>query len=172
MPLSGLPEKNSRLDWNCWPRASANLDFVNLDRRNYHAYVQWLAAQQVNALNQPSGKTKALLYMDLPVGVHPFSYDIWKDRDSFASGINCGAPPDPVFTNGQNWDFPPLHPQHIRTHGYQYFIQSLRHQLKILRYAAHRPHDEFSPSFLDPNWLWPIVKVFMSTIRLKNFTPF
>jgi 4-alpha-glucanotransferase len=116
------------LDWHHWPQTLQNDDLSDQNRCNYHAYVQWLATQQVNALNQPGGKT--LLYMDLPVGVHPLSYDIWKERDSFVSGINCGAPPDPVFTNGQNWDFPPLHPQQIRTHGYRYFIQSLRHQLK------------------------------------------
>jgi 4-alpha-glucanotransferase len=116
------------LDWRKW---SEKLPKLNVDEnsRNYHAYVQWLATQQIKALNVQAGNSKTLLYMDLPVGIHPSSYDIWKEPESFVSGIDCGAPPDPVFTNGQNWGFPPLHPENIRRGGYQYFIQSLRHQL-------------------------------------------
>ncbi len=118
------------LDWQHWP-SNLPADTTGIQKgRNYHAYVQWLAVQQITALKQLSGKSQTLLYMDLPVGVHPFSYDVWKEPDAFASGITCGAPPDPVFTNGQNWEFPPLHPENIRRTGYQYFIRSLRHQLR------------------------------------------
>jgi 4-alpha-glucanotransferase len=117
------------LDWRNWPQRLPELN-VDENSRNYHAYVQWLTTQQIRALNLQSGKAKTLLYMDLPIGVHPSSYDIWKEPESFVTGIDCGAPPDPVFTNGQNWGFPPLHPENIRRSGYQYFIQSLRHQLK------------------------------------------
>jgi 4-alpha-glucanotransferase len=118
------------LDWRRWP-SDVQAGAPDLPaRRDYHAYAQWLAAQQIGALGQSSGSNRAALYLDLPVGVHPFSYDVWKEPESFVSGISCGAPPDPVFTNGQNWAFPPLHPQHNGSVGYRYFIRSLRHQLK------------------------------------------
>jgi 4-alpha-glucanotransferase len=35
-----------------------------------------------------------------------------------------------VFTNGQNWGFPPLHPEAIRTQHYRYCIAYLQHQLR------------------------------------------
>ena len=54
------------------------------------------------------------LYLDLPLGVHPDGYDVWRERDLFALGLSAGAPPDPFFTGGQNWGFPPLHPARSR----------------------------------------------------------
>ena len=50
------------------------------------------------------------LYLDFPLGVNADSYDVWRDRASFAQGISAGAPPDSFFTKGQDWGFPPLHP--------------------------------------------------------------
>ena len=45
--------------------------------------------------------------------------------------VTAGAPPDIVFTNGQNWSFPPLHPDTIRETGYAYVISYLRHHLEL-----------------------------------------
>ena len=42
----------------------------------------------------------------------------------------AGAPPDAVFTGGQNWYFPPLHPENIRQDGYRYVRDYLRHHLQ------------------------------------------
>jgi 4-alpha-glucanotransferase len=42
---------------------------------------------------------------------------------------SAGAPPDAVFTKGQNWTFPPLHPEKIRQQHYQHVIAYLRHHL-------------------------------------------
>jgi hypothetical protein len=61
------------------------------------------------------------LYLDLPVGVHRYGYDAWRDRASFADRVSVGAPPDALFTGGQNWGLPPLHPEHARRAGHAYF---------------------------------------------------
>ncbi|HZO99776.1 MAG TPA: 4-alpha-glucanotransferase, partial [Terriglobia bacterium] len=71
------------------------------------------------------------LYLDLPLGVNPDSYDVWREREAFASGIAAGAPPDPFFAKGQNWGFPPLHPEGIRTQGYRHIIQYVQHHLRL-----------------------------------------
>jgi 4-alpha-glucanotransferase len=73
------------------------------------------------------------LYFDLPVGVHPDGYDVWRHQDIFARDVSAGAPPDPVFTSGQDWGFPPLHPEKVRAQGYRYVRDFLGHHL---RYAA------------------------------------
>ena len=96
----------------------------------YHLYVQWLAEQQLAAISSASGAGgKPGLYLDFPLGVHGHGYDTWRYRDQFALDACGGAPPDSVFAYGQNWQFPPLHPEHIRADGYGYFIECLRHQL-------------------------------------------
>ena len=39
-------------------------------------------------------------YLDLPLGVNPDSYDVWRGQDTFATGVAAGAPPDPFFLGG------------------------------------------------------------------------
>jgi 4-alpha-glucanotransferase len=122
------------IHWDQWPEAArkGRLEPDHYSEKNYryHLYVQWLAQQQIANLSQKGLDSKVKLYLDVPVGVHPYSYDVWREYEAFAQGIKVGAPPDPVFTNGQDWSFPPLHPEKIRLQGYHYVIDSLRHQLK------------------------------------------
>jgi 4-alpha-glucanotransferase len=121
------------IGWPDWPGEMKNgrlgeSDYLEKNKQ-YHLYTQWLADEQMSHLFQKAREDNIYLYLDVPVGVHPFSYDVWRERDSFVEGVNGGAPPDPVFTGGQNWSFPPLHPSRIRHNGYRYVIDSLRHQL-------------------------------------------
>ncbi len=122
------------LDWHNWPedmyhQGRFNNTAVPEPARRYHLYSQWLLHEQIQSLRRTSEIEGVSLYLDLPVGVHPLSYDIWSQPELFVQGASGGAPPDPVFTGGQKWDFPPLHPEKIRRQGYRYFIDSLRHQL-------------------------------------------
>jgi 4-alpha-glucanotransferase len=100
------------------------------ENKHYHLYAQWLAHQQLDGVKEKAEGKGVKLYMDMPMGVHPDSYDTWREREAFITGISVGAPPDTVFTRGQNWSFPALHPKNIREQGYRYFIASLRHHLK------------------------------------------
>ncbi len=100
------------------------------EAKRYHLYVQWIAHEQMTILSEKTKATGAGLYLDLPLGVHPYSYDVWREREMFARDASGGAPPDVVFTKGQNWGFPPLHPENIRTQGYRHYIDYLRHQLQ------------------------------------------
>jgi 4-alpha-glucanotransferase len=60
-------------------------------------------------------------------------YDVWRQRDAFALDASGGAPPDAFFTRGQNWGFPPIHPEGLRRDGYRYYIHCLRHHLSYAR---------------------------------------
>ncbi len=117
-----------------WPQrlrdGSIRAGDFDKETRDYHVYAQWLAQQQVRALSEGARRKGVKLYFDLPVGVHPDGYDVWRHRDIFASGARAGAPPDAVFTGGQDWGFPPLHPEKIRDGHYRYVIDYLRHNLK------------------------------------------
>jgi 4-alpha-glucanotransferase len=95
----------------------------------YHLYAQWVAAQQLTA-----AASAVPLYADLPIGVHPDGFDpVWAPG-SFARGVHGGAPPDQFFSGGQDWAFPPLHPERMREDGYHYFIGVLR---RAFRHAAY-----------------------------------
>ncbi|HEY5250273.1 MAG TPA: 4-alpha-glucanotransferase, partial [Acidimicrobiales bacterium] len=73
--------------------------------------------QQLASVSEQAG---AGLYLDIPVGVHPSGFDPWWQRHAFAPGVSGGAPPDAFFSGGQNWGFPPLHPEGLRDDGYRY----------------------------------------------------
>jgi 4-alpha-glucanotransferase len=87
----------------------------------YHLYAQWAAAQQLTV-----AASAAPLYADLPIGVHPDGFDpLWAPQ-VFVTGVHGGAPPDLFFEGGQDWSFPPLHPERVREDGYRYFIDIVR----------------------------------------------
>jgi 4-alpha-glucanotransferase len=95
----------------------------------YHLYAQWVAAEQLSA-----AAVSTPLYADLPIGVHPDGFDpVWSPQ-SFVEKMHGGAPPDLFFEGGQDWSFPPLHPERVREDGYRYIIDTLR---RALRHAAY-----------------------------------
>ena len=126
-----------RNPWRFWPHplreGILTEDDYNEEDKHYHLYAQWLAHQQIESVSEKAGEEGIQLYLDIPLGVRPDGYDVWREREAFISGAYAGAPPDAVFTQGQNWRFPPLHPERIREQGYRYLIACLRHHL---RYAG------------------------------------
>ncbi|MDY6893497.1 MAG: 4-alpha-glucanotransferase [Chloroflexota bacterium] len=126
--------EKQRAPWRAWPQPLRDGiikdgDFDEENRR-YHLYVQWLVHQQMRNVLETAGGKGLQLYLDLPLGVHPDGYDVWRERDAVVLGASAGAPPDAVFTRGQNWEFPPLHPEKIREQGYRYLIACLRHHFQ------------------------------------------
>ncbi len=120
--------------WPTWPAPARDGllregDFGGQAKR-YHLFVQWALHLQLRELS--SGPRK-LLYLDLPLGASYDGYDVWRRRDLFALEASAGAPPDDFFTKGQDWGFPPLHPERSREEGHAYFRECLANQL---RYAG------------------------------------
>ena len=119
-----------RKGWRSWPQT------VSGDDRNaeqYYLYAQWLIQSQLRAIADRSHAAGCLLYLDLPLGLHPDSFDAWRYPQLFVKGMSGGAPPDPVFTTGQNWAFQPVHPQAMRVDGYKYAIAYIRNHLRYAR---------------------------------------
>jgi 4-alpha-glucanotransferase len=119
--------------WIDWPMDSreGKLQRADFDdfAKLYHLYVQWQCAEQIAAVGANARRSGAALYLDFPLGVNRDGYDVWRERNLFALGMNGGAPPDGLFVKGQNWGFPPLHPEAIRQQGYRYYIDCLRHHM-------------------------------------------
>ena len=99
--------------------------------KRYHLYVQWLCIEQTAAVCDKAKTSGVGLYLDFPLGVNRDGYDVWRERELFVLNASGGAPPDGLFVRGQNWGFPPLHPDTIRRQGYRYYIDCLRHHMAV-----------------------------------------
>ena len=123
-------------DWRSWPeslRSARSPDVQRFALENgasvrYHAWLQWLAGQQV-AEAQAAAKEAGMafgLYLDLAVGVRPGGADTWAAPACFARGVSLGAPPDAFSPEGQTWNLAPFNPSGLRAAAYQPFIRMLR----------------------------------------------
>lgn len=123
--------------WGEWPgrmrRGTLSAADRDEDAERYHLYVQWAAEQQVPEVAESGRRAGAGLYLDMPLAVNRAGFDVWREQGIFAQDVRGGAPPDDFFTGGQDWGFPPLHPERIRDSGHRYFILAVRH---LARYAA------------------------------------
>ncbi len=119
--------------WPAWPAAMPpariRVEAVDRDAVRYHLYAQWAAARQVVELARNAGARGVGLYLDVPVGVHPDGFDVWRRPALFARGAALGAPPDPLFADGQDWSAPAPHPEAARQDRYTYFRAGLAHQM-------------------------------------------
>jgi 4-alpha-glucanotransferase len=103
---------------------------VDPDAVAYHLLAQRVCEEQVTELARRARAHGPGLYLDMPLGVHPDGYDVWRHRSAFATGVSIGAPPDDFFPGGQDWAIPPLHPERVREDGYAYPIACLRHAFR------------------------------------------
>jgi len=123
-------ERQSWLNWTGQNRAGVlRPEDFNADAKRYHLYVQWQCEEQTASLHEHARDRGTALYLDFPLGVNRDGYDVWREQEQFALHVSGGAPPDGLFIRGQNWGFPPLHPEHIRQQGYRYYIACLRHHM-------------------------------------------
>lgn len=120
--------------WRSWPAAVKSgrlLDAaLHPSSVEYHLYVQWAAHEQLGRAAARAANAGTGLYLDLPLGVHADGYDLWRERDLFVHGASTGAPPDPLFTGGQDWGFPPPNPERMRQAGYRYLRECIGNHMR------------------------------------------
>lgn len=128
-----------RKGWREWPahlrdgttrvRTRAEAIALGADgaRVDTHVFAQWTMQQQLGALQ--GGPVS--LYLDLPVGVSMDAYEVWRWRRLFLTSLAAGAPPDALFLGGQNWGLPPMSPIALRRGRYKYFIDCVRHHMRV-----------------------------------------
>ena len=120
--------------WASWPlrlrQGVLSENDYGEEVKQYYLYVQWLTRQQFQDVYQKASDRKVRLYLDMPLGTHPDGYDVWRNQSLFLTECCGGAPPDAVYTKGQNWGFPPINPEKLRQQNYDYYIACLRHHLR------------------------------------------
>jgi alpha-1,4-glucan:alpha-1,4-glucan 6-glycosyltransferase/4-alpha-glucanotransferase len=123
------------VDWTRWPaplREGGLTDHdVDVAVVDYHVLAQWLTDSQLLALAERLAQRGQVLSLDLPLGVHPRGYDVWRHRSQFLEGLSVGAPPDRFFPSGQVWGFPPPRIEAARADGHGLFRAGLVHHLNV-----------------------------------------
>ena len=132
--------------WLSWPEefrdvngsAAARFAAAHPDEIEFHAYLQWLAHEQLcgaqalaRELAMPIG-----LYGDYAVGANPSGSETWTDQVSFCRGAEVGAPPDPLALKGQGWGIPPQDPSAMLAQRLQGFVTVTRNNMRY--YGALR----------------------------------
>ncbi len=112
-----------------WGDASAEA-LAKVDGEAFEERVRYHLFAQVEMERQLAAADALPLYLDLPLGVHPDGYDAWRFRDFFLDGVSAGAPPDALFTGGQDWGFRPMHPERARDDGYDYLYDCLGREME------------------------------------------
>src|SRR5262245_10409760 len=123
--------------WSKWPaklrNGKINAGDYEPDVKRYHLYAQWVIQEQLESLSKKVRDNGQMLYLDLPLGLHSDGYDTWRNREFFVHDVTVGAPPDVLFTTGQNWMFPPMNPVAMRQNRYRYYIAYIQNHLRFGR---------------------------------------
>ena len=126
--------------WHSWPEEyrSPGSEEVrrfaqeHADEVDFHAYLQWVAAEQLGAVRQLARELglDVGLYGDYAVGVNASGSETWSDQSLYSTGAAIGAPPDPLGLNGQEWGIPPQDPRQLRRTAYAPFAALVRASMR------------------------------------------
>ena len=126
--------ERQRAPWPAWAAPFRDRPIIpeayDEEEKRYHLYAQFVFDEQFGALSKRFRERGEALFLDLPLGVSHDSYDVWRNRDLFVPDVSAGAPPDDFFPQGQDWGFPPMHPERSREEGFRYHRACLRHQMR------------------------------------------
>lgn len=121
--------------WPEWPARMRDGKLAKGDLSTSHArthlYAQHALRAQLAELAESLETRGGGLYLDLAVGANADGYDAWANPGLFMPATSVGSPPDTTYTEGQDWGFPPMHPERARETGYAYYIDSLRAQMRV-----------------------------------------
>lgn len=139
-------ERPGASSWTSWPAAYRDPGSMEVrrfaesrpDRVGFHAWLQWLAEDQLAACEarlRARGSAVGIC-LDLAVSVDRGGADAWAWQDLYASEASIGAPPDGFNFRGQDWGLPPPIPERLAETAYAPFVAALRANMR--RAAALR----------------------------------
>jgi len=127
------PEVWSWMDWPDPlrdPRGDGVREFkrTHADRILFFKYLQWHLDRQL-AVAAARAREKGMrvgLYLDQALAIDRHGADFWAYRGIFVEDAKSGAPPDPLATQGQDWQFPPPDREKYRADAYRLFSEKIR----------------------------------------------
>ena len=117
--------------WPVWPvelrdpsqQGVRDFEAAHADEVGFHAWLQWIAAEQLGAIQRLSRELGMAigLYGDYAVGVNPSGSETWSDQALYRRSAGVGAPPDALALKGQDWGIPPQDPNVLKAEEYRPF---------------------------------------------------
>ena len=122
-------------DFHRWPSTARSglLRWNDVDPTlvRYHLFAQWIVDGQMSALAARLAQRGQTLQLDIPIGVHPHGYDVWKNPEEFVDAMAIGSPPDDFAPGGQVWGTPPPNPARARASAHFQFREALRAHMRV-----------------------------------------
>ena len=134
--FEALAEHHGIADRRAWPPGFEHpgapevraFEREHASRIAFHAFVQWLAACQWQAVREAGRAAGATVgpIADLAVGADPAGADSWANPQLIADDHEIGAPPDAFAADGQAWGLPPWRPEVLTRQGQAPFTDLLQ----------------------------------------------
>jgi len=131
-------QDESKADWHSWPPeyrnssspAVARFADEHANEVTFHAWMQWIADEQLAAAARTAKKMEIGIYRDLAVGTDASGSATWSNPQGVVSGAHVGAPPDVFNPAGQDWGLPPLNPRELFETAYENFVRLIRTNMR------------------------------------------
>jgi 4-alpha-glucanotransferase len=107
------------------------------DEIEFHKYVQFLFFRQWKAVRDVAHGRGIKILGDIPIYVANDSVDVWANRELFQLNeqghptVVAGVPPDYFSATGQRWGNPLYKWDVMRDHGYKWWIERVRANLRF-----------------------------------------
>ena len=97
----------------------------------FYCFVQYLLDAELSQVRNYAHKLGVALKGDIPIGVSPYSVDVWCAPELYNTTMSAGAPPDAFAEEGQNWGFPTYNWERMAEDNYDWWRRRLQ---KMARY--------------------------------------
>jgi 4-alpha-glucanotransferase len=129
-----LKERRHWTSWETWPAELRGRDVEALQRARrtlqsrvrFLQYIQWIAAEQWDAVRAHARASGVLMNGDLSFVCGRDSADVWAHQELFDLSSSAGAPPDAFSPTGQVWGLPLYDWEALRRGGYEWWRQRAR----------------------------------------------
>lgn len=142
MTINGI---QNGLRWNQWPeelvkrvpKAISRVIETTGDEINFWKFCQWSFSRQWSKLKKYANDRRVRIIGDVPIFVAYQSADVWAHQELFELDENgnslvvAGVPPDYFSETGQLWGNPLYRWNVHEETGYGWWIERLRHALKL-----------------------------------------
>ncbi len=144
--FTALKERFGGAMWTQWPDAGVRRRKeyalrpyrIELDEEvRFHLWCQYIFSRQWTALKAYANERGVLMMGDMPIYVAEDSADTWThpevfqlDREGRPKRI-AGVPPDYFSADGQLWGNPLYRWMRLRLHGYDWWIDRMRHMAEM-----------------------------------------
>lgn len=138
--FAALREKYNNARWDLWPAALARKEPEAIEQARaelaaslaIQRVLQFFFYEQWNAIRAHCARLSIRIIGDIAIFVDYDSADVWAHRERFRLNddlqpqVVSGVPPDVFSATGQRWGNPLYDWDHMRAHGFEWWVQRLR----------------------------------------------